>query len=129
MECIKHNGAYLFTNEKFQQCNILPRKIIQKELHHTFSLEFHLKTESSINQRKLLTMRNPTLEVIILFLPASNLFYRIFSLFINISTTSSCSLYFPVNIFLFSFIFFLLLLSALHFSHFFMVLVLFFASS
>lgn len=40
-----------------------------------------------------------------------------FFLFINISTTSSCSLYFPVNIFLF---FFVLLISALHFSHFFL---------
>lgn len=43
-----------------------------------------------------------------------------FFLFINISTTSSCSLYFPVNIFppFLTNFFFVLLLSALHFSQF-----------
>lgn len=103
------------------KCITFPRKIIQKEKHHKMSLEFHPKYESSLHQRKLTTMRNHTLEVIILFfclLPICFIeFFPIHKYIYNfIMFTLLSGEYF--SSFFNKYFFFVLLLSALHFSQF-----------
>lgn len=127
MESIKHNGAYLFPNQMFQQ------------LHH-ISKENHPKGITSYNfigispKRRIQPSTTNVHEYAQSYIGSYYTFFAWFQfvlsnffLFINISTTSSCSLYFPVNIFLlFLQIFFVLLLSALHFSLLFFMFWMFF---